>query len=1142
MGLRDATPATVNLNVLTVDDGTPVAVGDRFSTLLGTPITLTTAQLLSNDTLFDNARITATGSVSGGALVNNGDGTWTFTPSAIGTGTGTGSFTYTLTDDDGQTSTATVSITAYSGIDDLATVYESALPGGTGGGTTVATGNLLANDGNTSASITSVAGVTDGSANDTDTRAGYIGIDTAHGHLVVNTSGSGSGDYVYTLKSLADNSAPANNNSLTESIAYTTSNGSTAHLQVSIIDDRPQTVSRTVQVAEASQPDYNLLLVLDTSRSMTLAEAGGVVQSQAAGGSVSLTTRLDMAKIAMKNLISQYFDQASSVTVHLVTFGPSGTLVSYGGTTTFTSKTAALAAIDSISVSADGGTNYEAGLTAARKALDANSNGVVDNTSAQTVSYFISDGAPTSSNTNTATSAWNTFTANNGIQSYAIGVGSGITASTALNTIHNVDADSSGTRDSAIIIPDLNDLSGTLTNSVPTGYGGNVITDGQGSLTSALGADGGYIKTLTVKLDTDANGTADTNVTFSYNANSHQISWAGGHPAGSPISGDTLNLTSARGFTQGTLNFNFATGGYTYYTGGSASEGSSFSLSFVATDGDGDLTQPTTLTFAVVDGHPIARPDFDTLAPNGTSFTGNVITGLDTNSGLAEGTLVTDFTARGSSADTIVDNAHVTSIVFQGHTFNLAAANSGNVLGGSYTVNASGTLTWTHASNGSSLVFNSAGYYNYTPAKADLPNPPTSSTISVDLDWTPSASSGLSVTGRDENGNNASITYPNNLLTFWNNGAGVTGQGVNNSAMSSDVRNSPNRYLDALETMVFTFNSATHPHGVENLRFVINADNSNLGDRTSVGGASSLTYSVYHIDGHLLGTFTSTDEGTVTLPPEFSNVGSVEVQAASDTYARISGISYQSILTDDCDTVVAPVVIGYTLTDSDGDTSSSTLTLRSYTNALTGDDGNNTLNGTDVNDQLSGGGGNDVLNGGAGHDLLSGGHGNDILNGGSGDDFLFGGHGNDILNGGSGNDRLVGGAGNDVLTGGTGSDVFVWQLGDRGTVGTPAVDTITDFDKTTASGDALNLRDLLQGEQHSGTDLGNLTNYLHFTVAAGSTTIQISSQGAFGNGYNAAAVDQQIVLQGVDLSNGGSLANDQSIIQDLLNKGKLHVD
>jgi surface adhesion protein len=175
--------------------------------------------------------------------------------------------------------------------------------------------------------------------------------------------------------------------------------------------------------------------------------------------------------------------------------------------------------------------------------------------------------------------------------------------------------------------------------------------------------------------------------------------------------------------------------------------------------------------------------------------------------------------------------------------------------------------------------------------------------------------------------------------------------------------------------------------------------------------------------------------------------------------------------------------------------------------------------------------------------LLVGDLGNDSLTGGSGDDVLRGGLGNDTLLGGDGNDVLAGGSGNDILNGGNGSDVFVWSLSDKGAAGTPAVDTIQTFDNSAAGagGDVLDLRDLLQGESHTGVATGNLLNYLHFETNGGNTTVQISSGGGFVSGYNAAYVDQSIILQGQDLTGGGT-QSDQAIIQALLTNNKLIVD
>ena len=118
------------------------------------------------------------------------------------------------------------------------------------------------------------------------------------------------------------------------------------------------------------------------------------------------------------------------------------------------------------------------------------------------------------------------------------------------------------------------------------------------------------------------------------------------------------------------------------------------------------------------------------------------------------------------------------------------------------------------------------------------------------------------------------------------------------------------------------------------------------------------------------------------------------------------------------------------------------------------------------------------------------------------------------------------------------------MLADRGGSGSPAVDRITDFGTAAAAsgGDVLDLRDLLSGENHD-VATGNLASFLHFEKVGADTKVQISSTGGFGAGFVTGAVDQTVILEGVDLYAAvGANASDQQIIQDLLNKGKLITD
>jgi hypothetical protein len=157
--------------------------------------------------------------------------------------------------------------------------------------------------------------------------------------------------------------------------------------------------------------------------------------------------------------------------------------------------------------------------------------------------------------------------------------------------------------------------------------------------------------------------------------------------------------------------------------------------------------------------------------------------------------------------------------------------------------------------------------------------------------------------------------------------------------------------------------------------------------------------------------------------------------------------------------------------------------------------------------------------------------------GGAAADILVGGGGDDTIDGGSGSDTLVGGSGNDILAGGFGGDIFKWGLADKTDAGTPATDTVTDFNaaSATSGGDTLDLRDLLVGE-----NTGNLTDYLHFEKVGSDTVVHVSVMGEFSAGFNASKDVQIITLHNVDLVQ--NFITDHDIVADLLSKQKLITD
>ena len=1125
--------ATASINVAPVSDGAPIAVNDSFTTVLGTPITILKSDLMSNDTLLDHAGIVSSAPLTG--LVDNGS-YYTWTPGAVGTT----SFTYTLQDDDGQTSVATVSLTAHGALDDLATVQESALIGGAG--SNIASGNLFSG-GETNTSVLSINGITPVS--------GVITVTTAIGQLQVNST---NGNYTYTLNVVADNSAPADNAGVTDVFAYV-GNNSSATLRVTVQDDRPVAANAEVEIPESVLPKYSLVLTVDTSGSMT-----EEVRSVNADGSVTVTTRMAMAKIALARLVEEYFSQSSDVQVRIIDFD-STSAVENGGAW-FTDKDSAIAYINSTSpdyLPADGGTNYQAALDATRTALGSPA---APDAGRQNIVYFISDGEPTEGAHTTGITNYLNYIAGSNVMSFAVGIGTGISNPTYLNQIHNVDSVGDGVKDNAILISDVSKLEQELLATVPAAYGGNVVS-ANSAQSVTFGADGGYISSISVMLDTDGNsGTPEQLVTLSYNNATNVISSSGPFPPGFPATANLLTLNASKGFAHGILVFDFQSGDYTYYTAGVASEGDTFDLSFTATDLDGDSVSAVQ-SIRVVDGKPVANADTDTLHALDSTLEGNVISGAGTDGGLALGAQLTTFTPQASGVDNPVDNAQVTSIVFNGVTYNLTVNSSGSASGGNYTISG-GRLTWTHASDGSQLVFGNNGYYKYTPPTADVPNPIiilnnkqvlfTSNPALVPAD-------GVTLQGMARNSN-----VPGSVPVSYSgtNGAGATSVGDDTST------------LDDLESLVIDFNRTTYAQGVQGLRFSVYAENT-----------SAVTFTFYGIDGQEIGQHAIGANGGATawfaMPSQYSNVSRVTALVNDDTYfstprVRIRAVEFDSIGLDTTAAPIAPEQIEYTLTDNDGDTSTATLDLTIITNKLAGDSSANIITGTTGNDYISGLGGNDTITGGGGHDIILGGDGNDVIDGGADDDTITGGTGNDTLaggtgsdtlrgqegddslDGGAGNDRLEGGSGNDILvggdgddvliggsgtdtlTGGLGADVFKWELADRGVKGNPATDTVTDFDVAPAAsgGDALDLRDLLANESHTAGSTGNLSSFLHFEQSGSDTVVHISTTGGFSGGFVSNQEDHSILLQGVDLI--GSFSTDQQIIQDLLNKGKLITD
>ncbi|MBN3891790.1 MAG: cadherin-like domain-containing protein [Nostoc sp. JL31] len=110
-GAANSTAVSRNINITAVNDA-PVAVNDNITTKRNIPVTISATTLLSNDKdvdVSDVLSITGFTQPSQGSLVNNNDGTYTYTP--VQNYYGLDSFTYTISDGHGGNSTATVNLT-----------------------------------------------------------------------------------------------------------------------------------------------------------------------------------------------------------------------------------------------------------------------------------------------------------------------------------------------------------------------------------------------------------------------------------------------------------------------------------------------------------------------------------------------------------------------------------------------------------------------------------------------------------------------------------------------------------------------------------------------------------------------------------------------------------------------------------------------------------------------------------------------------------------------------------------------------------------------------------------------------------------------------------------------------------------------
>ncbi|WP_211340295.1 cadherin-like domain-containing protein [Amphritea balenae] len=355
------------------------------------------------------------------------------------------------------------------------TVFESALLQGTdaGSGANIATGNLYGNDTLEGASLVSINGVTP--------VGGTITVTTAYGELIVDASGPNAGDYTYTLTA-ATSFGVTDQEVFNYVLQQADGDSAQAALTVSVMDDMPEATDAVHNLqASGGVLTSNIIIIYDRSGSMN-------GDPDVPGYS----NRHDLAVDALHNMLQGY-DAIGDVNVKIVDFGSSA---AESGWTDIQGGKEYLQAVP-----VDTGTDYQS-------ALELLMSGFSQPSSDQTMIYFLSDGHENEGNVSTIAAQWEAFVDANATKSIGVGVG-------AINTVTlNQGIDVVAYPDAPIIIQDESELIGSLYDTVSGSVAGSMSVLGGGDDGITLGADGGYIKSITIGSDIYTYNGSDASVTF----------------------------------------------------------------------------------------------------------------------------------------------------------------------------------------------------------------------------------------------------------------------------------------------------------------------------------------------------------------------------------------------------------------------------------------------------------------------------------------------------------------------------------------------------------------------------------------------------------------------------------------------------
>ncbi|MDU9389077.1 retention module-containing protein [Pseudomonas sp. zfem002] len=990
-------------------------------------------------------------------------------PNAVAAAGAQDVFTYTIRDADGDESTTTLTVNVkdcslIAGQDQDITVYEKALDLSKDG-QDLAAGTVVGSEpGNTgeTGSGTLVGSVSGGSGAITYS---LVGSSTgSYGQIQLLADGS----YKYTLTSAPKTPSGANDgaNVMSESFTYKATdalgNFTTSTIQINIVDDVPKAVGATRSVTPG-QVDSNLLLVIDVSGSMN--DDSGVPG----------LTRLQLAKQAISALLDKY-DDLGDVKVQIVTFSSGATGQSAVWVTVDQAKTIVNG------LSAGGSTYYDSATTQAQTAFS--TAGKI--TGAQNITYFFSDGEPTSGHaiSGTRETTWTNFLDSNGIKSYAIGLGSGVNAGNLNPLAYD---GSTHTDTNATVVTDLNQLNSVLSGTVQ----GAPVT---GSLMSGgtFGADGGFIKSLAID---------GTTYTYDPKGNANQGSYAASGGTDRGTFDTSTNSITVKTLAGGSIVVDMDTGEFTYTPPKDNGTSKVENIGFVVSDNDGDLSNASLVVNVYTNAAPVAGADHvitNILSANIT-VPAEALVANDTdanNDRLSASpiTFNTGWAARG--ADFTVGSSTPT-VVFNG---------TNNILANQVKDIARSAFTGTASSTTAAVIV--AGYLgSVTSANAndeDLITVTLKQGESLKLDHDRPVGNVL-MEWKDDTGSYQTIADGSSFVASHDGVYSIHVVNLTNSSGGGSANNAENYQL----TMTIDYAGAANSTPQYNGSYTVTDGH---------GGTTTGAVDINYQDS-------STLTGTANADTLLGGSGNDTLNAGDGNDVLIGGDGNDSLYGGNGN----DLLIGGPGNDLlDGGSGIDTASYASATSAVT-------VNLSIAAQQNTGGAGLDTL---VSIENLIGSDYNDTLTGDGNANVLQGGLGNDILNGAGGDDVLIGGRGDDTLTGGPGADTFLWQLGDNGH------DVVTDF---TPGTDRLDLSQLLQGENAS---TASLDDYLHFKVTGSGasvvSTIEVSSVAGAAptQTIDLAGVDLA-QHYGVTAGAGGVIAagaDTATIINGMLNDQSLKVD